>query len=543
MAKIAHKWTHRNSVGHGMNDSEYPAEIATTQVTLSKNFDMMPDGRLESRGGSQKTSASATAASETIHLEYEYRSVAAGVITRHHMVFAGTRLLKYDPSAKTYSEIDTGLEGIKPGVATFRDDSGVDAMYYCDGKVFKFYDGTGVTNVLTNFQAGAATGIPKHLVVKHERLWASGGTNEHIRVFYSPVAYAEQNWGANDYVTIGGGDEAITGLSEVSDFPLVTTEDGIYIIRGRAGSSADPYVVIKVYEDEGCSSHHSIVPQGGDVYWGNVNGAFIGKLRAAVEDGLDVQKISGPMQNAWDNIKAGQHSNIHGVYFPPKQQIYWVVESAAATADPDTLLVYSISRSNPDLDGPTHGADIRFVWSGKWDYAVAITSIGMVRDSNAIPNLYLGSTDGFSREMYTDYLDNRASDGTGGTSVSYEVRPREESWGGPGGRARVYAIHPSFHQRKNTTWQVEWILNQSQRLPSSAQTITFRGNVPYLHLTDETLTSTLGSTVMRDKPNLTHPIRIGWKGFAFQPIFTNVGGDVDGEAFAFVGISYEIQPK
>ena len=110
MPKIPHKPVHRPSVEHGMNDSDFPSQVATTQVSIAQNFDLSSDGRYDSRGGSQKISASPTAVGEDILLEYEYRSVSAGVVTRNHMVFAGTRLLKYDPSNKTYTEIADWIE-------------------------------------------------------------------------------------------------------------------------------------------------------------------------------------------------------------------------------------------------------------------------------------------------------------------------------------------------------------------------------------------------------------------------------------------------
>ena len=540
--KIPHKFIQRPSFEHGMNDSEFADKLATTQVSLSENYDMTPEGRLDSVGGSIRKAASSTGSSETIHAIYEYRSVAAGVITRSFMVFCGTRLVKYNSSDGSWTEIDTDLAGVKPGVALFRDNSGVDVMYYCDGTVFKFYDGLAVTNVLTNFQTGGAGAtVPRFLLTKHQRLWAAGGSCEHIRVFYSPQVHAEQNWGANDYITIEGGNERVTGLGLVYDYPFITTEDSNYIVTGRAGDANDPFVMIQVARNRGCTSHWSIVTEGGYVYWLKEKRIYIGKLRAAEQDGMETEIISHNVQRTLDTIDDGTWDSVEGVFFSEKQQIYWALEVDDASA-PNILLVYSIARSHPELPAVIgRGPDLRYVWAGKMT-GLSYTALGVIKDSDGLPILYTGGTDGHIRQLYSGYLEDRTSVGAGGSKKSYEIDTREETFGGPTGAARIYAIYPIFYQKMNGSMQIEWIINQSRRLPSDPKTITFGGNIPYLHTDDDEVVSEVGSTIFKEKSTLTAKIRVGQKCTSILYIMTNVGSD-DNEEFSMVGFSQEIQQK
>ena len=541
-------WIHRQAVDHGVNDSEFPGKLSSRQISKAINYDLSKEGVFDSRGGSKKTSASATGASETVHLAVEYRTVSSGTVTRKFLVFAGTSLYNYDTSAKTYSTLKTGLAGVKPSIAVFRDDAGLDVIYYCDGTNFEFYDGSAIVSILAKFQAGAAGAkIPRYIHAQHERLWAGGGTCDQNRVFYSPgnPAHPEQNWGGFDYVTLKGS-ERFTGIRDYSKNVVIGAEDNIYIITGRGGHSGDPFIVFPVSPGIGITSHWSMISYGGSLYFANSNGINIGRLRAALEDGLEVENISFNMKNTFKTIADGAWDNIEGVFFEEKQQIYWTMKTTDAS-NPDNMLVYSTALSNPNEPKPIRGLDIRFVWAG-YHTGLDYNSIGVIKDSNGKEKLYIGGSDGFVREYYSDFLDDRSSADVGGSSTSYEINPREEDEGtgsllrGPGGNFRVHSAYPSVHMRKNGTLQWEVVINQSSRKPEDgAITITLDGNIPYFHDTDDDVTSTFGSIIFRERPIVVKKFRVGIKCKSFLPIFTNVGGDVDGEAFSFSGISYLAQ--
>jgi hypothetical protein len=543
MAKIPHKWVNRQSIEHGVNDSDFAGSLGHAQVSKSQNYDLTKERIFESRGGSKKTSASATGASEKVLKIVEYRAIASGVVTRNFLVFAGTSLYSYNSSNKTYSTIDTGLSGNKPSVATFRNSSGADVLYYTEGSVFKYTDGSTATSILASFQLGAAgSTIPRYIHMQHQRLWAGGGTCDPNRVFYSPgtPAHPEQTWGGFDYVTLQG-IENFKGIAAFYNHIAVGAEDSMHVITGRGGHAGDPYIPVAVSPKIGTTSHWSMIAHGGFLYWANDAGLYIGKLRSLTSDGMRVERISQNVQNTFNGIASGAWDDIEAAFFAKKEEIYWSIRDDGST-NPNKLLVYSTSLSNPELDNPEQGRDTRFVWSG-YHTGLDYNSIGTVKDSNGLEKMYVGGSDGFVREYYSEYLEDRSSADIGGTSVDYEMRPAEEAWGIPSNKSRVYAIHPSVHLRKNSTLQLEYIVNQAQRLPDNPKVITLRGNVPYLHTTDITVTSTLGSSILTEKPKATAELRIGKKCKSFQPIFTNVGGDVDGEAYSYSGISYEIQAK
>lgn len=535
-------WVHRKSVQHGVNDSEYANLIAETQVSRSINFDMTPEGMLSSVGGSIRTAAATLGATTKVRAIKEFRSVAAGVVTRTYLVWAGGALYSYNQTTNVFSSaIVSGLADVRPSIAIFRDNAGVDVVYWTDGTNFRFYDGSTVTNVLTNFQAGAAGAtIPRYIWAQHDRLWAFAGTTDHKRVYYSPgfPAHAEQNWGANDYVTLGGAQLGV-GLSAIGNLVLVGCEDSIYVVTGVGGTSSDPFIPVRVSAEVGIASHWSIIPHEGLVYFANENGFCVGKLRAALKDSMEIEVISGNVQQAFEDIGDGNWDDIEGVFFEPKQQIYWSVQTTDAT-NPDRLMVYSVARSTPLLDKPPFGRDLRFVWAG-YHSGLSYNAIGVVRNSDGLEVLYAGGADGFVRELYSDYLSDRLSDDTGGSAVVYEIDPREEDWGGPGSNAKVHSVFPHLYMRQNSTMKFEYILSQSQRLPDTAKVITLSGNVPFMHDDDVDVTSLIGSSILLEKPIATVPLRIGRKCKSFQAIFTNVAAVTDEEDFSFAGISYRVR--
>ena len=542
MANVPFKFIHRRSFQDGVNDSDFQAEIGADQVNRAINMDMSHDGRLESRGGSIRTTSAATAASETVHLIYEYKRVVAGAVTRTFMVFAGTRLLSSDLTAGTFTEVATGLADVKPSCATFKDDAGLDVMYWADGTNFKFYDGIAVTNMLTHFQAGAAGAtVPRYLLAQHQRLWAAGGTCQAHRVFHSPQAHAEQTWGANDYVTIEGARDQVTGLGTVYDYPFIGAEDSCFIVAGKAGDAADPFRVVRVASNAGTTSHWSIVSHEGNVFFVREKQILIGRLRAAEKDGLDVEVISGNVRNTYGLVADGEWDTVQGVYLAEAQQIYWTMQTTDAS-NPDRVLVYSTARSRPNDPIAPDAPDTRFVWAGYWT-GLDFNSIGVVRDSNGAAGLYVGGSDGYVRKMYSGYLDDRAFADTGGDYVLYEVRPRAEDFGGPATAARVHSVYPRFFMRKNSSLQAEWILNNSQRLPSTPSVVQFRGNVPYMYGdAEEDVTTSIDTTIITNKPVLTARIRVGAKANTLQLVLTNVDA-IDGELYSFSGVSYKVQPK
>ena len=189
----------RPTCQHGVNDSEYPNTIATSQISKGVNFDMTAAGELETRGGSQLLSD--TAAGSTGALPHEHLFIireSNGTITRTRMLKSGTVLYKYNTSTGVYDSVKTGLSSARPSMVNFISTTGVDIMLYADGTNFYMYDGTTVTNILSKFTAGNATSAPSFLFVKHNVVFASGVKENPDVLFWCDPNKPDSNWPSRD---------------------------------------------------------------------------------------------------------------------------------------------------------------------------------------------------------------------------------------------------------------------------------------------------------------------------------------------------------
>jgi hypothetical protein len=82
-------------------------------------------------------------------------------------------------------------------------------------------------------------------------------------------------------------------------------------------------------------------------------------------------------------------------------------------------------------------------WMGPWTYSFGITSFARYEDSNGAENLIAGCTDGFVRLMddVGSYLDDRLSDGTGGSAITMTAEVAPHFWApGPGSLKTVFRL-------------------------------------------------------------------------------------------------------
>tara|TARA_R110000824_G_scaffold83438_1_gene208921 strand:- start:734 stop:2401 length:1668 start_codon:yes stop_codon:yes gene_type:complete len=536
----------RPSVEHGVSDTSYPNRVAITQASKAVNFDMALDGKLESRGGSYYLTTTAAHPAGNMTFIHDYTSRGTdGSVTHTIIAKCFSVLFKYNTSTGVFDSIKTGLSPLnKPSIVNFVSDAGAEVLIYADGENLGMYDGSSWTDISGNFNAITGRDMPRYVFVKHNRLWAAGDDANPDVVYFCPTMSPDTNWGANDWVRIAGGLEKITGISEIYSHLLVSGQNSMHIITGMTPVDFSP---IQVSDEAGCSSHWSIVTVGSEVYWASEDGIHIGRLRASEDDALATETISLNMQVTYDRIAAGSHGTIEGVYFSPKKQIYWAVRDGDnGRSEADRLLVLSIARSSINSPKPTFGPDTRFVWAGHHEFADAAHTYGcisVVKTSNEIPELYIGGINGRALIMYSGYKDARDTKAstTGAANVEYEIRSREETFGGTARTARVAYFFPTFYQKHNSSCTVQFIINRTILKPTTSRAITFRGNIPYWNDgTDPQITSKWSSTIWDDKPVLSAKVRVGHQAHSVIFLIKNDGSRTKDEV-SWVGYDMDYQ--
>ena len=206
--------------------------------------------------------------------------------------------------------------------------------------------------------------------------------------------------------------------------------------------------------------------------------------------------------------------------------------------------MYSVARSTP-TGGAAFGPDLRYVWAGYHTFtgtSHSYTSIAVIRNSNEIPELYVGGVNGKAAVMYSDYKDLRSSaSATSGTNVTYEIRSREETFGGTARTARVGYFYPTFYQKHNGGCNVQFILNRAVLKPDTARNITFRGNIPYWNNGNEIdITTQWASTIWDEKPVLSAKIRVGRQAHSIIFLIKN-DGSRDKDEISWVGYDLDYQ--
>lgn len=531
----------RPTCQHGVNDSEYPNTIATSQISKGVNFDMTAAGELETRGGSQLLSD--TAAGSTGALPHEHLFIireSNGTITRTRMLKSGTVLYKYNTSTGVYDSVKTGLSSARPSMVNFISTTGVDIMLYADGTNFYMYDGTTVTNILSKFTAGNATSAPSFLFVKHNVVFASGVKENPDVLFWCDPNKPDSNWPSQGFAIIAGGVDKISGIGEIYDHVVVTTLHTIHLLTGRTSAT---FAFFQVNGNNGCTSHWSIISQGGYIYFANATGFHVGKLRIAESDGMEVDYIGGNMQVTYANMTAGYWDAIVGAYHDDKKQIYWSVKTAGAS-NPDRLFVYSTVQSFPASQPPQFGSDTRYVWAGYYE-GLSFNSVIVHQDANGKDFLSVANAAGQVYTMHTGFKDARAVGADTGTDIAYEIRPREETFGRVGDTVRVVSFFPTMYQKHNSGFSVQFLINRSILSPASAVTITFSGNIPYWHDgTDERITSEWGGTVWVVKPILSAKIGMKKKCYSIIPIITSDGSNAQEEGtWIGYGMTFQRMPQ
>ena len=517
----------RPSVEHGVADSLFPSTIARSQVSKAVNFDMSKDGHLETRGGSQKQTDTAVGTSDAVPNRHVYiKRETDGTLTRVKLLKSGTSMYKYNTSTGVWDSIRTGLASLNRGCfVDFVDSSGNEVVLYCDGTNFLMYDNSSFTDILAKFTAGPGTDCPRYIFVKHNVCFASGDdTNPDVLYWCEPLS-PDLNWPTSGYAILEGGVDKITGINELYNYVIVGCLNSVYMLTGRTSAT---FALVKVNSESGCTSHWSMITHGGYVYWANGTGFQIGKLRAAEDDGMDVEYMSFNMQTTFADIVDGYQDIIQGAYDDEKKQIYWCIKTGS-NSHPDKLFIYSTVRSRPAQLPPEFGPDLRYVWAGYYS-GLNFNSVSVTEDANGKDELHIVDDAGVDYFMHTEYKDKRAVGVLTGTDVAFEIRTRAETFGGRGVTARVMEWFPTLYQKHNSGYTVQFLVDNTELFPANPVNVKFTGNIPFWNDGgDPLITTEWGSTIWAVKPILNAKINLAKKCYSIIAIIKSDGSNAQEE--------------
>ena len=535
------------SVRGGYNDSLFATNIANDQVSFAKNCKMALEGFLTQRDGTVKVSDTATGASDIVYdIHGFYKHNSDGTITRYTLIKAGTVLYSFNSTTAVFDSVKTGLAATKASMVNFFNGSGAECVVYADGTNFAMWDGSTWT-ALT--KPTSWTTAPKYLEVDDNVLWMAGDSALVYRLCYSE-SLDPTTIKANSFFEIDSGEgTAITGLKRMENYLLVGKENALHLI---IGSTFTDFSRLRVTRNVGVSSHWSIQSVGNVVYFVNNNGIWLGRLRALQEDGMDTELISGNIQRRFQTISAGTHNKISSVYDGANGQIIWAVNSTSNTYY-DEAFVLSLWHSDPTLAKPLKGPDPRFVWAGVW-VGLKLQSLATVQNSNGVEVVHIGGNDGFVRTtLSTLRKDNCAVGATTGTDIEWEINTIELFFPTTARTTRVKKFYPILFQKHNDSVQVEWVVDQSQRLPvdntgvADPRTITFTGNVPYWHESTSTdITTQWGTRIWAEKPIIQAQVTLKWRGIMATSILFILSADgtnaLDDHSFAGFSVEADVKP-
>ena len=535
------------SVRGGYNDSLFATNIANDQVSFAKNCKMALEGFLTQRDGTVKVSDTATGASDIVYdIHGFYKHNSDGTITRYTLIKAGTVLYSFNSTTVVFDSVKTGLAATKASMVNFFNGSGVECVVYADGSNFGMWDGTTWTSLT---KPTSWTTFPKYLEVDDNVLWMAGDSVLVYRLCYSE-SLDPTTIKANSFFEIDSGEgTAITGLKRMENYLLIGKENALHLILG---STFTDFSRLRVTRNVGVSSHWSIQSVGNVVYFVNNNGIWLGRLRALQEDGMDTELISGNIQRRFQTISAGTHNKISSVYDGANGQIIWAVNSTSNTYY-DEAFVLSLWHSDPTLAKSLKGPDPRFVWAGVW-VGLKLQSLATVQNSNGVEVVHIGGNDGFVRTtLSTLRKDNCAVGATTGTDIEWEVDTIELFFPTTARTARVSKFYPILFQKYNNSVNIEWVVDQSQRLPvdntgvAAPRTIAFTGNIPYWHeLTSTDITTQWGTSIWAEKPIIQAQVTLKWRGVMATSILFILSSEgtnaLDDYSFAGFSIEADVKP-
>ena len=373
----------------GLNTTSDDAALGANEVRIALNTRLSTRGASEKRGGTQFATTNVVAAFPIVGgYSWQRTTTVQEMLVCNQKLWTGTLGLPTTLTDRGGSLSST----VYPTFAPFKGPS-TEGVYIADGGLLNFWDGTTLSQDITNTPAVEAICAwgPRLFGVNGDTLYWSdttGGVNGHT---LGAVA-----GGGTAIVRTFGGQELIMPFplkgslllfhrSAISRF-TGATQDDIDIDAGTQGISGDVGTVAK----------RSIIGVENVAYFLTDRGVF-----AANES--SVEPVSSPLEETLSNLSKSQWLAVSAVHARAFNEIRWMIPGVG-------LYVFNYR---------TRG------WTGPWDTAYAtVTSMWDTKDSDGKNVVLVGRSDG--RVLWCDrtsvWVDNLLAAGTGGDSYAWSVQ-------------------------------------------------------------------------------------------------------------------------
>ena len=384
----------------GLTGTKNQAIIKPTQLLLANNI-TFDSGTMRKEGGKTAFNSSSIGASVSILGGYDWIPLA-GI---QRSILYGSDGKIYRAADSTYSAITTGLT-IADDPPVFVEGGGEVAasnnkLFIFTGKnVVQVIDGdSSVTaNITTPPADWASTNQPVFGLVHEGTLWGGGNTSDPHRMYYSKITDHE-DFSDNNSLSIfpGEGEKLIGALSYKGLLICWKKPKGVYVIDTTDPASAN-WKIARISDAVGAASSQSMVLVDNDIVFMDPAGVFHA-LSAVLEFGNISQKSISDIADLSplirEMINLGSTNKTYAVYYPAKREVHFSTPGLGSTSN-TVRIVLDLSTLNKP----------KFRISDR-DTAIALW---LKKDSDDIPRLTMGSTNGIVYDMDTE---NRSDNGSG----------------------------------------------------------------------------------------------------------------------------------
>lgn len=535
----------------GVNVSDDVLAIAPDEAQIILNMHVDESGIATTRHGSRLLNS--TALDGAVTGIYDFRRPDGTGTTVILLVKAGTLLYTVNTTTGVATQIADMSVSTRPTFATFQDGSAIVYAFIADGTNFIKYDGTTVTNATAN--APWASGAPRYIQVYDDRLMASGCDTDPYKIFLSAALdgtnFKPAAGPAALYWTLKSptGDR-ISAISTVYDFGVIQTRNQTDIItEGDPSSTTSKQMTVSTRR--GTTSHWSVQSIGNKLYFADNNHIYMGELREAVENGLNVTHIDNNIEALYQQVTNPE--DIVSAYDETNKEIQWGIKTGSSS-DSNVTIVYNLGLSGLTQNGMRH------VWSGYFENTnyVPYTLASVILETAALrldgasytdrkPLVFRGDEDG-----YVYVMDEAAQykDEVGGGADADVVAEIHTALLAPYGtlrtkRLRDIALNLYSNYDDSTTIQI--IVDNRKILPVDAEGVYTSKSVDYYNVVpywreggDNENKQAWNTTLWMNKPMLAKPIAFNFPFQYFQIIIKNLGANAEDE-MSYSGAEYTYQ--
>ena len=382
----------------GLNSVSDEAALLVNQVRTAVNARLTDFGAISKRGGTRRTAAALAAQPITGGYTWTKDDGTVPILAVcNGKLFTST----FNTTTWTWTEqTGTLASGVNSAFTTFRDSTGNDVVYIADGGLLNKWNGATLSANLTN------TPDTSSIAVYNQRLWGCGSSTYPDSIFYSALNDGDTLGvgasGGGQIVVRTFGQETVVGLASINTSLLIFHKRGISRLTGY-GQDDLTVAPQAVTADVGTIAKNSIVANDNVAYFISERGVY--RCNEAEVQPLGTPSQPDPILPIIRQLSSTNFDKITCVINRATKEL-WITIPAFGCYQYHTILN---------------------AWSGPWDTAYTSPDTTFLFESlnNAgLPIVLRGDASGYVSVCDAPgiFLDNVASDGTGGTRYAMSVQ-------------------------------------------------------------------------------------------------------------------------